>query len=388
VAAAVLSVYFAVLVCPAYAVPGFVRDAAVPAKVPPAKDDWVASPRRAANLDDEAKKAFAAGREADALRLVMRAIETDHETNPSERDYYSLRAECLAALGDHGPEEAITLYNKAHRAADRGDFAAARRFYESVLVEDPLMLWAANNRAWLAATHPDREARRDPDAIAYALYACVKSEWHNWSFIDTLGAVYAESGDFASAERCAERALALAPPEQKREVRDSLADYRNKKPRRAEAAAAPFADREASVDPFAQRQFEDEEETKTPNAVLERVSLRELAQAMKREGYAVTIREERFIEWNIDGLKSQLFLTKDGSAIQFHAAFDDNSAKLAIVNDWNRTKRYSRSYLDDDGDPHLELDLAFDGGICQERVLDFLQTCRLSLSVWVKEVIR
>lgn len=369
---------------PAHAAPECVRAAVVPAKVPPAKDEWVPSARRAASLGSDAKMALEQGRAAEAVRLVTRAIETDQDTNPSERDYYSLRAAALAAQGDRKASEAIKLYNDASRAADRGDFVAGRRLYEAALVEDPGFLWAANNRAWLAATHPDPEARKDPDAIAYAMYACVKSDWHNWSFIDTLAAAYAEAGDFASAERCAERALALAPSEQRRHVRDALTGYRKKRPRRQDAATTRAADGAPAADRPAGRG----DDAPGRNVVMERVTLEELVRAMGREGYAVVVREGRFIEWNIDGVKSQLFIAQDGESIQFHVAFNDDSATLARVNEWNRSKRYSRSYLDAEGDPHLELDLACTGGICEGRVLDFLRSCRLSLSVWVREVVR
>jgi tetratricopeptide (TPR) repeat protein len=378
----------AALAVPAYAVPGFIRDVVVPDELPPTKDDWIAEPDRAATLYEEARQALTADRTAAALRLVTRAIAADHETNPAERGYFSFRANCMAEQGDLRGNEAVTLYNAAHDASERGEFAVARRLYECALVEDPLLLWAANNRAWLAATHPDPEARKDPDAVALALYACVKSEWHNWSFVDTLGAAYAESGDFPSAERCAERALALAPPENRPEVRDSLAAYRKRQPRRDPVAVALMGDDDDTVIAAAEDPFADAANLDTQPVVLERITLPDLTRAMDRAGYKVAVQDDRFVAWMIEGVRAQIFVTNEGRSIQFHAAFDDDTSTLARVNEWNRSKCYSRSYLDDDGDPHLELDLEFSGGICAQRVLDFLQTCRLSLAVWVKEVIR
>jgi len=367
----------------AHAVPPCVRDLAIPLEVPPPADAWASSPRRAASLCEDAETALAADNAADALRLVERAMALDSETNPAMRDYYALRAACMTKLGDARIAAAVSHYNDAKRSSEGGDYAAARRLYDRALSEDPLMLWAANNRAWLAATHPDPDARRDPDATAYALYACVNSDWHNWSFIDTLGAVYAESGDFAAAIRCAERALDLAPPESREEVRDSLVTYRSGQPRR-DAAAPPKVARGDQVNgPFAEA-----EERGGDRALLEHLSVKDLANMMKREGWAVTMREGWFIEWRIDGYKSQIFLGDDGRSLQFHAGFTDGQATLSLVNEWNRAMRYSKSYLDDDGDPHLELDLDCSGGISEACLLNFFHTCRRAFGRWTEDVVK
>ena len=209
--------------------PAFIDDIDVPEQVPPAADSWVSSPTRAAELF---KAARASLRPEDALQLVEQAIGADAETDPAERQYYSFRGDCKKMLGEHGPSQATTHYNAAKRAAAEGDYQRARRLYDEALVSDPFFLWAANNRAWIEATHPDEKARDGRDAIRYALYACIKSEWHNWSFIDTLGAAYAEIQDFATAERCAERALELVPPASSTVVRESIVAYRSKSPRR------------------------------------------------------------------------------------------------------------------------------------------------------------
>jgi len=224
------------IVTPALAVPEFVRDVPVPPEVPPPIDDWVALPRRADSLFTDAVAALEADNAAKALDLVEQAIALDSETNPAERGYYGLRAECMNELGNQSGTAAVSFYNDALRSSRRGAIADARRFYDRALMEDPLMLWAANNRAWLAATRPDPEGRKDQDAAIYAMYACVKSDWRNWSFIDTLGAAFAESGDYDSAVRCTERALDIAPPEHRQELRNALAAYRTRQPRRVEDA--------------------------------------------------------------------------------------------------------------------------------------------------------
>ncbi|MDR1041437.1 MAG: YbjN domain-containing protein [Deltaproteobacteria bacterium] len=86
--------------------------------------------------------------------------------------------------------------------------------------------------------------------------------------------------------------------------------------------------------------------------------------------------------WNYHGLKTYVLFMSDGEALQFYVGVADTPAGLEDVNSWNTDYRYSRSYLDGEGDPVLELDLDFAGGICEGRVRDWLETCKASLDKW------
>jgi hypothetical protein len=93
-----------------------------------------------------------------------------------------------------------------------------------------VFLWASNNLAWLLSTYVDDRARDGRTAISHGTYACDKSEWHCWSFIDTLSAAHAEAGDFDSAIKTAEKALVVAPAEERASVESNIRAYRNKQP--------------------------------------------------------------------------------------------------------------------------------------------------------------
>jgi hypothetical protein len=127
-----------------------------------------------------------------------------------------------------------------------------------------------------------------------------------------------------------------------------------------------------------------EEETQ---AVISSITPEDLRDIMKAEGYEAVIDKNNVVIWKLEGFKSQLFVAEDSEAVQYHTSFRDGKATLKRVNEWNRTKRFSRTYLDDNGDPHLELDLDLEGGVTVDRLLDFLKTCRASFDAWCKEVV-
>lgn len=113
-----------------------------------------------------------------------------------------------------------------------------------------------------------------------------------------------------------------------------------------------------------------------------------MLEILRAEGYAADVDARGVIIWKIEGCRSQIFIDEDtGTTVQYHISFSDGNATLERVNDWNRTKRYSRTFLDEEGDPHLVLDLDVEGGVTRERVADFIKTCRVSMKAWCTEVV-
>lgn len=122
--------------------------------------------------------------------------------------------------------------------------------------------------------------------------------------------------------------------------------------------------------------------------VIERISGPVLVTIMEAEGYAVSLDEDADVVWKIEGLRTLIQVDPDGDSLLFRAAFGDGNATLERVNAWNGTKRFSRSFLDDEGDPVLELDLDLTGGVTLERLTDYLLTCRMSYLRWFVEVVQ
>jgi hypothetical protein len=113
----------------------------------------------------------------------------------------------------------------------------------------------------------------------------------------------------------------------------------------------------------------------------------QLLQIMQDEGYSASLDKDGDIRWKLQGCNCLILFFDDNASIQFYYAVTGTDVTLERINAWNAGKRYSRTYLDEENDPCLELDLDLTGGISGARIVDFLRTCKQSLDKWEKEVI-
>jgi tetratricopeptide (TPR) repeat protein len=90
-----------------------------------------------------------------------------------------------------------------------GDAAAAVDAYESVLAQQPEMVAAANNLAWILACHQDTSIRRPEKARKLAELACQKTRYQEPAYLDTLAVAAAAEGDFDTAIKMAGQAAEL-----------------------------------------------------------------------------------------------------------------------------------------------------------------------------------
>ncbi|MEB3223336.1 MAG: YbjN domain-containing protein [Candidatus Sericytochromatia bacterium] len=121
--------------------------------------------------------------------------------------------------------------------------------------------------------------------------------------------------------------------------------------------------------------------------VLETITAPALFKLMKAEGYAVSVDKDGDVVWKLEGYSTFMFVDKDGDSLTFRVSFKNEGTTLAKVNDWNRAKRFSQSFLDEDGDPCLQSDLELNGGITRARLTDYFKTCQALLRAWTKEVL-
>jgi hypothetical protein len=123
--------------------------------------------------------------------------------------------------------------------------------------------------------------------------------------------------------------------------------------------------------------------------VYETVSLEKLVSLLNSNGYQASLSDTgKSVVWMIEGRRNTLTVGQKSLYILFYCGVNaKGEVTIQTVNNWNKTKQFSRSYLDDEGDPILELDLDLTGGVTEARILDFFKTCRTSQLRWYNEVI-
>ncbi len=111
-----------------------------------------------------------------------------------------------------------------------------------------------------------------------------------------------------------------------------------------------------------------------------------LAGLIRSEGYPVEVTTDSLgdpmIEGKISGGPFFVFFydCKDNAnclTVQFKTAYDMTSPmSMTMVNDFNASKRYVSVHLDDEGDPHLTMDMNIDYGVTEENFVD-------NFKIWV-----
>ncbi len=117
------------------------------------------------------------------------------------------------------------------------------------------------------------------------------------------------------------------------------------------------------------------------SAVIDKAGPEVYARAVEAAGFSIMNRTERFIQIDMFGLKVQLF--PQPTSAQLFAGFSSSRAMSpVIINEWNRSKRFSRSYIDREGDPILESDIDLEGGVTEQAIVTWIQTFAISLKAF------
>jgi len=111
---------------------------------------------------------------------------------------------------DLDPRDGEIRTNLGELLARSGRVEEAVAEWRAALSADASLAYAANNLAWVLATHPDARLRDGVEALALARSAALETHALDAGVLDTLAAAEAENGDFAAAVATASRALRRA----------------------------------------------------------------------------------------------------------------------------------------------------------------------------------
>jgi len=72
--------------------------------------------------------------------------------------------------------------------------------------------------------------------------------------------------------------------------------------------------------------------------------------------------------------------------IQFSAAWAGYDISLHRINEWNKTKRYGKAYLDNDGDPAIELSVNLTYGVSRDNFDDTIDWWVITMKEFEKYI--
>jgi tetratricopeptide (TPR) repeat protein len=155
---------------------------------------------------------------------VLKANPDDLQLRLQLALYYSAKRrtrkaiETFSAVLEKHADNAIALRGRADALLGIGKQAEAVGDYEKALEQTPEDTGVLNNLAWVLATSPDEKLRDGLRAIELAKKACELTEYKQAHILSTLGASYAETGDFETAMEWSRKAIELAEKERQEAI--------------------------------------------------------------------------------------------------------------------------------------------------------------------------
>ena len=104
----------------------------------------------------------------------------------------------------------------------------------------------------------------------------------------------------------------------------------------------------------------------------ERITAEQLTGLLRDKGMEGKVNERGNVIVETNGTKIVFFIS--GQTLQAYFGLSGTKANVTSVNEWNKTKRFGRAYIDGDGDPCVELDYDLEGGVTDDNVKVWFDT--------------
>jgi len=120
--------------------------------------------------------------------------------------------------------------------------------------------------------------------------------------------------------------------------------------------------------------------------IYEKITAPEFKRILTAEGFTGDADKDGDVVTKMEGQSVLVLIgTNDNTVIQFRFSIR-TAATLRQMNDWNREKKFAKAYLDEDGDPTLEMDLDLEGGVTEARIRDSIKTFQIVLEAFLKQL--
>ncbi len=104
----------------------------------------------------------------------------------------------------------------------------------------------------------------------------------------------------------------------------------------------------------------------------ERITAEQLTGLLRDKGMEGKVNERGNVIVETNGTKIVFFIS--GQTLQAYFGLTGTKANVTSINEWNKTKRFGRAYIDGDGDPCVELDYDLEGGVTDDNVKVWFDT--------------
>lgn len=87
---------------------------------------------------------------------------------------------------------------------------------------------------------------------------------------------------------------------------------------------------------------------------------------------------------DLDGKKVLLIMANDNTDAQLYIGFGDTQVNAKQMNEWNADHRFGRAHADEDGNPVLESDLDFAGGVTDDIIKAWIKLYGAQVKSYIK----
>jgi uncharacterized membrane-anchored protein len=104
----------------------------------------------------------------------------------------------------------------------------------------------------------------------------------------------------------------------------------------------------------------------------DRITAEQLTGLLRDKGMESQVNERGNVVVTVNGSKIVFFIS--GQTMQAYFGLRGTKANMNMINEWNKTKRFGRAYIDADNDPCVELDYDLEGGVSDDSIKVWFDT--------------